>query len=976
MAKKKNEAVPQTSVNNLHTNTKFVYTYITSNKGLEKESTDNQLISEGSWAASIEKMLETDADAFVILNKNCKKTAAQEILHNANWSVSDYTYYVGVNENKKSIFSELISGFNPSEINASLIVFNRNSFTQFVDHGKNCIGFFDVLYAAEKTAAIQKNIVIQSKSETSKFSNLDLLKNKLSAIKNYYFGNINSNWKKWVFGIVFLLLTMYAMNMAKNAGITGDEFTQHEFAEYILKYFTGEDDKTALGDISNLKDQNARVRQMTEEMRWYGCGFDTVAAATGKMFGVKDIMEWRHILGAIFGLLSLLFFAGIIRRATKGSWAWATIGLLGLFFVPRFFGETLGNSKDAPFAIAYFGAIYYCIKMLQNLNSIRTSYILGFIFWAAFGISIRIGGLLIFGVFGVTMAVAYIQQFGIKNIFQLRTLSKNLLLYVFICCAAFILGLVLWPYGWLSPIDHSKEALGAFSKYSLGVRQLFNGQLVESTEFPRNYAVKYLMITLPLFVIIGFFLSILSLITKKLSFNSLTFILLFAGLFPLFYIYLKEANLYHGIRHILFVVPCFSALAILGFYSLENYFSRLKFKSIIASAIALLLISLPAVFTIKNQPLHYIYFNEFAGGTKGAYGKYEMDYYLTSLKQTTDYFLENVARKEPNKQFTLLTYDIKITKWYCRNDKNVKVAFGKPEDRYATYVKWDYATFYNSMIEGPRLTSNVYPPLGTIYSALVDGKPMGVLIKRFSYEEYPGILLNTEIEKLKKKMQPLEQSLQKSPDPAKMNEMKELTEKIQLKADSAIAILKGAIEKQRTNYLLYSTLAESYMSKGDNDNAIKTLEEGLKIYPSNSNILFTLAQLYSQKQKFADALKYAESYNQIRPGDIQMLTFIAQLYAQSKDKNGFSKAIANCIKKSPVYGDIYALAYQGFRALGDETSANTYGNAAQAFKKEGFDPNYIGALTDIYNQTTGKDYSIKKFKNTFLKELDYEITEE
>jgi hypothetical protein len=36
------------------------------------------------------------------------------------------------------------------------------------------------------------------------------------------------------------------------------------------------------------------------------------------------------------------------------------------------------------------------------------------------------------------------------------------------------------------------------------------------------------------------------------------------------------------------------------------------------------------------------------GNTEGAYGQYEMDYYLAGLRQSSEWFLENVARKNPN----------------------------------------------------------------------------------------------------------------------------------------------------------------------------------------------------------------------------------------------------------------------------------------------------------------------------------------
>jgi hypothetical protein len=138
----------------------------------------------------------------------------------------------------------------------------------------------------------------------------------------------------------------------------------------------------------------------------------------------------------------------------------------------------------------------------------------------------------------------------------------------------------------------------------------------------------------------------------------------------------------------MFTLPSFVILAVMGFYWLGSFLDKFKIPGKMISMIVLIIgFILPAKHIAQNHPLSYVYFNEIYGGTKKAYGNYELDYYLASLKPSTEWFLENVARKHPERNYEVLSYGMEHVKYYCRNDKTVHVCYSRFDDRSSK--KWD-----------------------------------------------------------------------------------------------------------------------------------------------------------------------------------------------------------------------------------------------------------------------------------------------
>jgi hypothetical protein len=87
---------------------------------------------------------------------------------------------------------------------------------------------------------------------------------------------------------------------------------------------------------------------------------------------------------------------------------------------------------------------------------------------------------------------------------------------------------------------------------------------------------------------------------------------------------IQHATLYDGVRHTLFVIPMLALLAGWAFTRLLRSLSRARIALMMLSVVyvAALVIDLA-----RLHPLEYVAMNALAGGTSGACGRFELDYW-------------------------------------------------------------------------------------------------------------------------------------------------------------------------------------------------------------------------------------------------------------------------------------------------------------------------------------------------------------
>ena len=88
--------------------------------------------------------------------------------------------------------------------------------------------------------------------------------------------------------------------------------------------------------------------------------------------------------------------------------------------------------------------------------------------------------------------------------------------------------------------------------------------------------------------------------------------------------------MYDGIRHVLFVIPMLAVLAGVGWRALLPLLNRAPSA---AAVIAGAYIGSAVVTLAALHPLEYVAMNALAGGTRGAYDKFELDYWSAAATE-------------------------------------------------------------------------------------------------------------------------------------------------------------------------------------------------------------------------------------------------------------------------------------------------------------------------------------------------------
>ncbi len=666
-------------------------------------------------------------------------------------------------------------------------------------------------------------------------------------------------WGRLLFAATLIVLFFLMSWVSFDYGITGDELDQKIYGEKVLDYFL-----TLGKDTScfHLKVGNK------ENLHLYGGLFNMTAAAAHRMFPSMDPYDVRHLLNAWTGWLTILF-AGLLARWFNG-WMTAWLAVLLLASWPMFFGHSMNNPKDVPFALGYVWAIYYLFRLVGNLpRPARYDWIM-LAAAIAFTINIRVGGLVLLAVAAVFIGTALIgSPFLRRQLFQDTktsfTLIRNSLLLV---GTSYFGGLLFWPYGLVAPFTHPWEALREMSNFSVGIRVLFHGKWIMSDQIPWSYVPVWLGITAPLVVMAGWLF--LPLLLRSNQHRMQVLLLIFSWLFPWLYIVLKQSPLYDSIRQVLFLVPLLAVTAALGWQAVLTRARpiRLQYVLVVLLGAGLLL---PIRFAVANHPNQYVYFNELIGGIRGAFGKYDTDYYMNSLRKTAEWFRESApfAEATREKKLLLATNALDPVNWYFRNDTDrVSIVFvkwhapGNPKTRGAR--RWDYGLFFSRDVEPSMLRSGHWPSKKAIYVNQADGVPLSAVIARgpdWDAQGYQALQRDSLqqartllIAALKDNPQNEEAAYWLTQTHLALNQLAE--------ARTAALHYLSMVPETDQGYVL---LAIVEARQGNTASAVNYLHKALRINEGNPQANYLMAVLYEQAGDQSNAAKYMQRFRTLQP---------------------------------------------------------------------------------------------------------------
>ena len=515
--------------------------------------------------------------------------------------------------------------------------------------------------------------------------------------------------------LISLAIMMVAMLWAsKDFGITGDEITQNTYGDKVYSYYaTGGKDKSCLeafGRISNAF--------------YYGGFYDLLCVTVNNILKPADPFNVRHFINAIFGFFIIVF--GVRYARFLRGWDAAFLVAWFMFLSPRFFGESMNNPKDVPYALGMLMGAYYISRLVAAFPKITWKNVAGVAVAIGLAISIRVGGLLLIPF--LAMAVFFQYVFTWRKEYKIGSPEiKKLVLYCVIASVVgYAIGLVFWPYALQDPLSNPFTALHGMTQFSTSIGMLFNDNKILSDNVPWYYIPKWLSITTPVIILAGIVLSPYLFVSKEYKPAQISF-LFFVALFPLFYVIYKKSPLYDGWRHLFFIYPPLVIMSGLAFITLigkvKNQYGKYAFAAVIFIGLAL-----PAKWCLANYPNEIVYFNELEGGVNGAYGYYETDYYMNSLKQGTYKLAEMKGLFTTKDSLQIATNAAEpVVEYFKRINPRISVIYVRYPQRYER--KWDYALFYTRFMDKELLQNGFFPPANCIYTVKADNAPLCAVLK-------------------------------------------------------------------------------------------------------------------------------------------------------------------------------------------------------------------------------------------------------
>lgn len=710
--------------------------------------------------------------------------------------------------------------------------------------------------------------------------------------------------------VVLVAVGFFLMPMLSfDYGITWDAKRHNLYGYEMLKYFESDGaDKAALNETSSMN-----------EFRYYGEHFNVISAWINTHIKPWGEFETRHFLNAIYGFLAMLFAA--LAAKEIGGWRAGSFAFAFILLSPIFFGHSMNNPTDIPFAAGCAMALYYLLKVLRNLPAPKFTYLM----WCGAGIGMaigsRIGGIVFYAYTGLFMGLSwlfYMRSQGTGKAF--KVLSAYIISGVTIIVVAHLIGISLWPFGQEAPLTNWYVALkkSTSSEFFTFNHEIFEGTRMYMANVPWYYLPKFILINSPLFILVGFVLLVLGCFAWKKVFGNkwvLIGVVIFVFVFPIVYAEVQSMYYYNGWRHYLFTYPPLIVLTALGW---ETWMRLFKPKAVAwtLSILAIGLLVLPLKWMYENHPNEVVYYNELVGGTKGAYGNYELDYYSNSCREAAEW----IAHQEPNKKLLVAINNEPLTGAYYAQRINPNIEFRWVREYEEQKPNWDYAIFTSRTYSKKELSEGGFPPKGTVYTVNVEGVPIAAVVKREvdympkGYEAFAANQLDTSLYFFEKacewndkdeeafRMKGVVLRSLRRPEEANSAFMKAIAlypenymaysdlgltyAMYSQKLDSATLCFKKALELKINYTDAYYYLAKLELSRNNPDAGVKYLETALKKGGNGvAQIYFELGDAYYKTRRFTKAEETLQMFLTLQPNNANGYGLLANIYAtQGKNR--------------------------------------------------------------------------------------------
>jgi hypothetical protein len=425
------------------------------------------------------------------------------------------------------------------------------------------------------------------------------------------------------------------MVTAGDYGITTDEFNTEDYGRKALAWYA-----SGFGDRASF--------ETVEPLLWYYGPWFQMLIAWLQSWAAADPLTIRHALTFAAGLcgLSALLPLGVL---TYGAWA-GTAALILCVTTGYLYGSLFFTPIDVPFMAAMSWATVAIVAMARStvpawLPTVGAGILTGL------AIATRPGGIITHAYLVGAIALCALEaclQHGRTAPRQLLAIGGRTLVAIAI---AWLTAIALWP--WLqigNPVGHFWTSLIHFAKVPTSFEFQSWGQQLTTDDLPWTYIPGELAARLPLvFLLLLVAAAIVAvwdvapfalnayrqfkdrgLLQLRLPLIALAhargkLVVWAAATMPIALLIWRHSTLYDGIRHVLFVVPMLGLLAGSALVGLAPFLSGSRMFALVCAAVVYVGAAI-GNFALLH-PLEYVEVNALAGGIRGAYGKFELDYW-------------------------------------------------------------------------------------------------------------------------------------------------------------------------------------------------------------------------------------------------------------------------------------------------------------------------------------------------------------
>lgn len=423
-------------------------------------------------------------------------------------------------------------------------------------------------------------------------------------------------WKRNIWIILFFIFLIFLIFYTyKNYGIGWDETYGISTGAYYLSIIY------SFFHIPFILDKPSFIPGIFH-IKSHGVFFDIINILIAKIFH-NDSFELNHLIKALTSLLAYLFTVLTVNKIINKRAAFISAILLFLF--PRFYGNIFFNPFDIPAAVLFSFTVFYFIYFIKSNQSIGKQIILGL------SLALTINQRMIFW---------YIFVLIYLFLYILRKKSGWVLFFQLIFMH------LTHPYLFNHPIIGIIQMAYSSLASPWSGEVLFSGTIYRSvTDLPWYYLPQSMLVTIPLITQFLFLIGNIYLIRQirvlKNQENRLIYIFLLAIFYiPILFVIILRPIIYDSWRQFIFLSIPLVIIAAFGFDWLTKIKNRIFYYSIVL--IILVNFVLIGRQMVLLHPYEYIYFNSLTGGLKGAFGRYETDYWGLSYRETVLWFNKNV----------------------------------------------------------------------------------------------------------------------------------------------------------------------------------------------------------------------------------------------------------------------------------------------------------------------------------------------